>query len=277
MPKILTLCADDYALNPAVSRAILQLAEAGRLSAISCMSGSAHWPEHAAWLKPLVGKVDIGVHLTLTELAPLGPMPLLAPDGKLPPLNRVLRRGLLHTLPRQEIGAELERQVQRFSAELGVAPDFIDGHQHVHLLPGVRESVLALWHRYLRPQNGYLRSCAEPFASIRRRGIQPLKALIISGLSQSLTRTARHKGIACNDSFRGVHDFSGQSEPQPLFQRFLHGGGERPLVMCHPGLKSDDASDPLQRWRPREFAYLSSEAFAADLAAAGYRLARLPR
>ena len=275
--KTLILCADDFALNEAVSRGIIALAEAGCLSAISCMSASRHWREHAGWLTPLHDKIDIGLHLTLTELVPLGPMPVLAPGGRLPTLGKVLADGVLHRLPRQEIRGELHRQMEAFIEQTGRAPDFIDGHQHVHLLPGVRETVFELWESYLKPRQGYLRSCYEPAAEILRRGVEPVKALVISTLSMRLTRRARKAGAITNDSFRGVHDFSGSVAPQQLFPRFLQGQGACPLLMCHPGLAAGDDDDELRDWRPQEYAYLSSAQFQADLNSAGITLGRLPR
>src|SRR5512139_1726896 len=201
--KTVTLCADDFALNEAVSRGIIELAESGRLSAVSCMSASRHWHEHAKWLTPLHDRFDIGLHLTLTGLAPLGPMPQLAAEGSLPALGKVLSDGVLHRLPRQEIAAELRRQMEAFIEQTGRPPDFIDGHQHVHLLPGVRETVFELWEEHLKPQQGYLRSCHEPAISILRRGVEPMKTLVISTLSMQLTRQARKYGVIINDSFRG--------------------------------------------------------------------------
>lgn len=274
--QTVTLCADDYAFNAAVSRGIIDLAGAGRLSAISCMSVSRHWPEHARWLEPLRGRVDIGLHLTLTELAPLGSMPRLAPAGKFPALGPLLANALLHRLPAAEIAAELERQMARFIDHFGRAPDFIDGHQHVHLLPGVRDTTLALWQRFLQPDDGYLRSCHEPLGAILRRGVEPLKALIIAQLSARFARLAARRGAITNDSFRGVHGFSGAVAPTALFPRFLSGKGARPLVMCHPG-RADGDGDALRHWRPQELAYLSSPQFLADLDAAGICLGRLSR
>jgi len=272
--KRVTLCADDYALNDAVSRGILQLAEAGRLSAISCMSVSRHWPEHARWLEPLRGRVDIGLHLTLTELAPLGPMPRFVPSKQFPPLGKVLGDGLLHRLPVAEIAAELERQMECFIEQTGHAPDFIDGHQHIHLLPGVRETVLALWQHHMRSTDGYLRSCHEPLGAILKRGVEPAKAIIISTLSRRLTRMAKQRGIPINDSFRGVHDFSGRVLPQQLFPHFLQGTGQRPLIMCHPGLLGS-SNDVLRDWRPQEQSYFASELFVEDMEEAGVVLGRL--
>ena len=47
------LCADDYALSPGIDEAILALADAGRVTAFSCMTASKRWSQAAVALKPL--------------------------------------------------------------------------------------------------------------------------------------------------------------------------------------------------------------------------------
>jgi hypothetical protein len=51
---------------------------------------------------------------------------------------------------------------------------------------------------------------------------------------------------------------------------------EGALLFCHPGAEgaegADTAVDPIARARPREAAYLGSDAFGADLQEAGVRL-----
>ena len=51
----ITLCADDFALHPLVDEAVLRLAQAGRLSATSCMSTAPRWRAAAPRLLPLRG------------------------------------------------------------------------------------------------------------------------------------------------------------------------------------------------------------------------------
>ena len=46
------------------------------------------------------------------------------------------------------------------------------------------------------------------------------------------------------------------------------------LLMCHPGLPADDASDPIGPARAAEFGYLRSAEFAVACRAAGVVLGR---
>ncbi len=57
------LCADDYALTPGVSRGILELLGAGRLTAVSVMTTQQEWRIAARELPPFTAFADIGLHL----------------------------------------------------------------------------------------------------------------------------------------------------------------------------------------------------------------------
>jgi predicted glycoside hydrolase/deacetylase ChbG (UPF0249 family) len=177
----IVVCADDYAFTPGVSRGIRELIAARRISATSVMTGSEFWPSEAAALKAVAGDADIGLHVTLTDQKPLGEMRTFAPEGRFPPLSAVFRAGLLGRLPLSEIEAEIERQVEAFMTHYGAPPAHVDGHHHVHQLPGVRDIVV----RIAAGVGGgrtWVRSCAEARSSILRRGVGIAKAVVISAL-----------------------------------------------------------------------------------------------
>lgn len=272
----ITLCADDYGLAPGVSAAILALIDSGRLQATGCMTGSPHWPAAAPLLRLLDGKADMGVHLTLTDQKPLGAMPDLAPAGQLPSLPALLKRAVTRRLDRTEIAAELGRQIDCFEAHYGRPPDFLDGHHHVHQLPVIGEVVLELWRRRLGG-HGWVRSCVEPFPAILKRGIDPVRASVISALGLGFRRRLERQGVPHNTSFRGVYDFSGRVPFDQLFRRFTDAPGPRALMMVHPGFVDDAlmAADSLTHQREVEYAFLSSDACALSLADRGLSLRRL--
>ncbi|MBC7908139.1 MAG: ChbG/HpnK family deacetylase [Rhodospirillaceae bacterium] len=278
LPAI-TLCADDYGLAPGVSHAIRALIAQGRLQATGCMTGSAHWPEAARLLKPLDGMAHMGIHLTLTDHTPLGAMPHLAPSGRLPPIAELVKRSVTGRLARPkiaaEIAAEFERQFDAFEAHFGRAPDFLDGHHHIHQLPVIGEVTLDLWRR--RCPNAWVRSCVEPAWAIAARRIDPVRALIISTLGWGFRRRLVAEGVPHNTSFRGVYDFSGRVPFGELFRRFTDAPGPRALMMVHPGVVDDAlrAADSLTGQREVEFAFLRSEECALSLARRGLSLKRL--
>jgi chitin disaccharide deacetylase len=271
-PIAITLCADDYAIAPGTSAAIRRLLALGRLSATSCMSLAPRWPEEGAALRPFRGAADIGLHFTLTEFSPLGPMPRLAPGNTFLPLRRIGRAAFLGSLDRREIEDELNRQLDRFEQALGGPPDFIDGHHHIHQFPVVRDAVLGVVQRRFARGAVYLRSCAEPVAAILRRRIAPAQALVLATMGHVLRRAARRAGVPTNASFRGVRSFA-EPRYEPLFERFLHGLVPGSLIMCHPG-SDDDPSDEIAAARAQEFAFFSGPQFPAMLAAGSASMGR---
>jgi chitin disaccharide deacetylase len=275
-PTRVILCADDYALAPGVSRGILRLIERGRLTATNCMTLSRFWPEHATWLKPYAERAEVGIHLTLTMLQPLGPLPTLAPGGRLPDVQTLTIAAWRHRLPLGEIAAELTRQLDAFEAAFGRPPAFLDGHQHVHQLPGIRDVVLDLWQRRLAAGGTWLRRTDESIPTILRRGVERTKATIIALLGRRLGRHLEAIGAPANDGFSGVHDFSRRVPYARMFDRFLEEAHGRHLVMCHPGYADDELRqvDDVVEPREEELAFFEGDAFPAVLARHGLRLGR---
>ena len=199
-PNRVLLCADDYGLAPGVNEAICDLIAAGRLTATSVMSLCPHWRDGAAPLKDLADKADVGLHFTLTDQPPLGAMPSLAPEGRLPPLGALMKRSYTGGLDAAEIRAELARQIDAFTDAWGGPPAYIDGHQHVHQLPTVREAVADA---LATLPNAYVRICREPVAAIVRRRVAVPKTLLIGGLGGGLARPNRPRRIPGPDPVRG--------------------------------------------------------------------------
>ena len=280
-PARIGVCADDYGLTPGVSRGIRELLAVGRISATSVMAASEFWPGEApALLAVVLGArkpLDIGLHVTLTDQRPLGGMPTFAPSGAFPPLPAVLEAGLSRRLPLAEIEAEIERQLAAFTAHFGAPPAHIDGHHHIHQLPGIRDIVLRMAQR-LAPAPCYLRSCVESTSIILRRGVATPKALLISALGRGLSRRASAAGVLTNTGFSGVYDFARERRPlAEVFARFLQGAGERHIMMCHPGYSDAvlAGKDPLTTARETELAFLASDAWPRLIGAAGLEIGSL--
>jgi predicted glycoside hydrolase/deacetylase ChbG (UPF0249 family) len=254
-PQIFAICADDFAINDAVSRGILELIDARRLTAVSAMASTPLWVETAAELAARRGRVAVGLHLDLTH------RPF---DGRQSPYD--LRRLIVGSLTRQldvnAISAEFERQFDLFEAALGKSPDHVDGHHHVHALPQVRVAlfnVLARRYRGLPTDRRPLaRDPADSVVRILRRRGAIAKALTVAGLSAGFHACAGASGFATNVGFSGFSRFAGARRYRREFDQFLLAPGPRQLVMCHPGLADDAASsvDPIALARSEEYACL---------------------
>ena len=274
-PRHIKLCADDYGIAIGVNTAIRDLIMRGRLNATSVMvtapSFSRAEARSLAILNSGAPRAAIGLHLTLT--APFRPLTKdfrPAPDGAFPPLPALIRAALLRRLGRAAIAAEIDAQFDAFAAAFGRAPDFLDGHQHVQLLPQVREAMLAAAKR--RAPAAWVRQCGSARPARKRLG--DLKGLMLDALSRSLRKRATALGVPTNPAFAGTYRFRPDADFAQEFSRFLDGLPDGGVVMCHPGHVDQELIrlDPLTDLREREYAYFCSEAFPAALAAHGMAL-----
>jgi predicted glycoside hydrolase/deacetylase ChbG (UPF0249 family) len=264
--RTLAVCADDFGQTPAISRGIAVLAQRGRLTAVSCLTNAEHWQASAPMLAELPHTVERGLHFNLTDGEPLS-SELRSRWPRLPSLLSLMAAAHLARLPLHAIECEWQAQWQRFADATGAAPGFVDGHQHVHHLPGVRDIVLDA-----------ARKCAG--LAVRNTGhvIGPgnaIKRLLIERTGGiELQRRLVQRGIAHNAALVGTYDFQ-DVDYRARMQRWLAALPlKEALLFCHPAAGTPDASmnDAIAPARLREGAYLGSEAFTEDLDAAGVKL-----
>jgi predicted glycoside hydrolase/deacetylase ChbG (UPF0249 family) len=270
------LCADDYGISAAVDIAIRDLVVRGRINATSVMVVAPSFGRGEAFaldsLNTLAPRVAIGLHLTLT--APYRPRtgaftPTRA--GGFLPLAETLGRAVMRGLDPAALRSEITSQLEAFHDAFGRMPDFIDGHQHVHLFPQIAGAVL----QTVREQapTTWVRQCGRARPQANR--FSDRKGLLLDILSIRVQRRAAALGIRCNPAFAGTYDFDGGRDFSALFPRFLERLPEGGLVMCHPGFVDDELErlDPLTTVRAAEYAFLAGDHFPAALAAHGVALA----
>jgi predicted glycoside hydrolase/deacetylase ChbG (UPF0249 family) len=275
--RIIALCADDYGLSHGVSVGILEALDAGRLTAVSALVNGPRWPAMGRELLRHSRNADVGLHFNLTLGRPLGPMPAFAPTGTFPPIAKVVRLAMRGKLPIEEIRAEIDRQFDRFEAVMERRPDFVDGHQHVHGLPGIRDPLIEAMAARKLAGRAWLRNPGDGLHRILLRGAQARKALAVRGLSAGLKRAAQLHGFATNDGFSGFSDFHPGRDYAKTFETYLRAPGRRHLVMCHPGHVDEElkAQDSVTITREQELAFLLSPRLPEMLEKRGLKLARL--
>jgi chitin disaccharide deacetylase len=269
------LCADDYGISPGVSAGIRELISRERINATSVMVAAPHFNNNeAAALDTLNSgkkRAAIGLHVTLT--APFGPLSAdFSPvrQGRFLSLNDILRAAAARRLRSETLVIEIATQLQAFIETFGRPPDFVDGHQHVHLFPQIRDAFLkvvarAAPHAWVR-QCGRRHTRGHPFDR---------KGLVLDVLSVAFRRKARRLGIAFDPAFAGTYAFHAKANFGQIFPRFLPGLPDGALIMCHPGFVDAElkALDSLTTLREHEFAYFNSDAFPHVLAEHGVALA----
>jgi predicted glycoside hydrolase/deacetylase ChbG (UPF0249 family) len=213
----------------------------------------------------------IGLHLTLT--APFRPLsagfqPTRA--GAFLPLAALMGRAALGRLDRAALAAEIAAQLAAFHAAFGRPPDYVDGHQHVQLLPAVGESLLAAI-KAAAP-HAWVRQCGRADALVRR--LSDPKGLLLDFLSRRFRARAAALGIHTNPGFAGTYDYGARMPIAELFPQFLDGMPDGGVVMCHPGRidRELERLDPLTDLREQEYVYLAGDEFAALLRQQGVTL-----
>jgi chitin disaccharide deacetylase len=252
---MIVLCADDYALTQGISRAIGELAAAKRLSATSVMVNTPHWPATAPRLRVHRGHLAVGLHFNLTHGSPIGAMPRLAPSTTLPTRDQLIVRALAGMVDRGEIGQEVERQLDAFEKGMGFPPDHIDGHEHVHVLPGIRRPLLEAVARRYSSRKPLVRDPSDSWRAIAARGIARFKALAVAAFSLKFGAAARELGLPTNLGFSGFSDFDVNQPYTEELERALIEAGPRHIVMCHPGHPDAElaATDPVVERRRMEY------------------------
>lgn len=269
------LVADDYAISDGVSRGIEELAAASRLSATSAIVNLPAWSRHASRLANLRTQLAIGLHLNLTLGKPLDSISLTTPSGTFPTFQQILPKSLTGQLHATEIEAEIERQLHRFERDTGFAPDYVDGHQHVHVLPVVRGALLRTLKKRYPTRQILIRDPGDSTLAIVARGANIAKALIIANIARRFGAQARREGFATNDGFSGVSAFDETIDFTGELARFFSHPGPCHLVMCHPGYPDVELSslDPVVARRRQELDVLM---IAPGLDRAIWRVTRRP-
>lgn len=261
--RSIVLIADDFGLSPAVDVGIIELVACGRLSGFGCLTQLPRWSNAVkaldlAQLK--VGSIQIGLHLNLSQ--GFG-------DAWHHPLPRLIAGAYAGLLPRDRIRESLRIQWDRFTQALGRPPDYVDGHQHVHQLPIVRDCLLellemestSLWVRITSP-------VIAPKPAIKGWMIAHLGA-------EKLRQQALRQGVATNGNFGGIYGFDQtQKGYAELMQRWLKAANDGTVIMCHPGRAARiSRDDPIAPARAHELGFLGSEAFGDLLLSQSCRVA----
>ena len=243
MHKKITLCADDFGLNTSVNQGILNLIDQDKLHATSCMTTMPLWPEAGLELKKRRHQVRCGLHFNLTENTGVS-------------LKTLMRQAFFHQLCPADLRAEIKRQIEAFKAVMGDLPDFIDGHQHVHQLPQIRDALLTVYAEYYPEKTAWIRVSSQPHFW---KNFKSMKQAIIalSGGFALRQRLLKNK-IPHNTTFSGIYNFDPKSDYAVLLQSFLKESQDGGLIMCHPGLASTEVSDTIYKTRGLEYQVLST-------------------
>ncbi|HEY9182756.1 MAG TPA: ChbG/HpnK family deacetylase, partial [Gammaproteobacteria bacterium] len=239
--------ADDFGIAEPVNLGIMEAHDRGIVTSVSLMATGPAF-DHAVALAHTRPKLDVGVHLVLTEHRPLtgtSVPSLVGADGRFAPhVTRLAGKRLRGAASLDEVRMELDAQIRRVRAT-GLAVSHLDGHQHVHVLPGIAGVVadLAAAHGIAA-----VRYPAERVRAYMLRNPHYLKRVVEQVALTAACAVSPLRGLRRSDDFVGFY-FGGRLDEANL-ARVLAGlpAGRTVELMCHPGGEGMHADDWQYAW-----------------------------
>jgi len=236
------LCADDFGYSEEVSKAILELCEHRKIRATTVMVESPGIEYYCSLLETHKKYIQIGLHFNLTE----------PPSKEVFSLCSLVLSFFLPRSQRAIIAESLTRQLDRFEALFGQPPDFVDGHQHVHVMPCVRSVFLRVLDQRYRDQKK--RPWIRQVSPSLRYTDAHLKTAVLKFLNIGFRTKCKKYGFTYNDKFDGVYSLKPVANYKTLLQRWLDNSA-RKVIMCHPSMGCPD-NEVLSQARLREYEVL---------------------
>jgi hopanoid biosynthesis associated protein HpnK len=245
--------ADDFGLDPGVNRGIVEAHCRGIVTSVSLMPTGDAFEEAIALAHRHEG-LSLGVHLTLVEGRPVLPAEkipsLLTSDGRFikTPWGFV-KRWSTGRIRLGEVKKELEAQVAKVT-DHGIRIDKLDSHMHLHLLPGIFQTVVEVGRKHR------IKGIRLPREEFRWRTLGRLggsaKQAVLRCLSSLHVRRVRSAELFCPDYLCGVAE-SGQMTERALLRTLSSLRPGVTEVMVHPGYPDGEVERwPLSRRYRRE-------------------------
>jgi predicted glycoside hydrolase/deacetylase ChbG (UPF0249 family) len=207
--------ADDLGWTGGVNRGIVDAHRKGLVTSASLLANGRAFAEAMA-ISRENPELGIGVHLNLSDGPPAAAASdvagLLGKAGSLQggPENKLLRLAK-RSLPLNEVEIEWEAQIAKIRAA-GIQPTHVDGHKHVHMLPGLFEIAVRLAKRHgirairVALEESTLRALLAAGKSGRssaqlKQGVQ---ARGLKLLGRDARELAERAGLATVDYFCGI-------------------------------------------------------------------------
>jgi predicted glycoside hydrolase/deacetylase ChbG (UPF0249 family) len=241
--KFLIINADDVGCSPASADALAEAVGRGTLTSCSLIANSELPGEIAEILKSANPRVDLGIHVNLTEGAPTAPpekvRSLVGNDGRFTGLEGFIPRWAAGRINKSEVGIELRAQFRRL-AEAGVRPIHIDGHHNLHLLPGVAGIAAHLARefgaRWFRPRAALL-------ADRPRFDIRNIKYAGYNLITVSASEIYMEEKMRCPEA--GFHLLGGARGFEAAFLKYLSNIRSGVVeYLCHPMIRAESLSLP---------------------------------
>jgi predicted glycoside hydrolase/deacetylase ChbG (UPF0249 family) len=279
--RSLIVNADDLGWTEGINRGIAEAHHHGIVTSASLLANGCESGVKLALTTPGLG---VGVHLNLSDGAPVADAETVTSlvndhgefsGGPESLLLRLARRGIAV----EEVEREWDAQIQKVR-DTGVKPTHLDGHKHVHMLPGLFEIALRIAKRHaidairVSHETSSLRSAlavGAPKSSVLKQGVQ---ARGLKLLARDAREQAERAGIAVADYFCGIAQTGELTRAGLLHLLEVLPEGTTEF-MVHPGYLDNalqESPTRLKASREAELAILTDTAVRNLVASQGIRL-----
>jgi predicted glycoside hydrolase/deacetylase ChbG (UPF0249 family) len=277
--------ADDLGWTTGVNRGIVEGHREGLITSTSLLANGPAFSE-AASLANSNPELGVGVHLNLSDGAPIASPALVKgllndkgtfEGGPESLLLRLARRSVRI----DEVELEWDAQIQKIR-DARIQLTHLDGHKHVHMLPGLFEAALRLAKKHgigairVSHEDSKLRTVLSAGKEQRTSMVlkQGVQARGLKLLAHDAKELAHRAGIATTDYFCGIAQTGVlmREGVERLLEILPDGYTE---LMCHPGQVDEElrkSNTRLQQSRGTELAILTDPGIRKLVATQGIRL-----
>jgi predicted glycoside hydrolase/deacetylase ChbG (UPF0249 family) len=238
LKPLLIIQADDAGIHPAIDRGVFEAIDRGPVTSVGVIVSGDTAGEVAREIEKRPG-IGVGLHLALTRAPALASTELAMSGEPMPKSWTALARRLARgAIGREDIVQELRAQIQR-ARSLGLKVDHVDGHEHVHLLPGVADIVSRIVEDEGLPRR--VRISRTPRGELAR---DP-RAIALRAASSFSRRTA-WRGFVSPERVVGIADTGAVQDLEELLE------GARTArsieLIVHPGDRGMQGEPELPAW-----------------------------
>jgi len=283
--KNLIVNADDLGWTEGVNQGIVDAHRRGLVTSTSLLANGPAFESAVAIFRNHL-ELGVGVHLNLSDGAPAAEpnrvQKLLNKAGRLEGgPESLLVRIATRKFRAEDVEQEWDAQIRKIKAA-GISPTHLDGHKHVHMLPGLFEVALRLAKKHgigavrVAHEESTLRAALsagseQPSKIVLKQGVQARGLKMLAGHAREMAERA---GIAAADYFCGIAQTGVMTREgvEALVEALPDGTTE---LMCHPGHVDEDlrlSATRLQGSRQRELEILTDPGIRKLVATRGIRL-----
>jgi hopanoid biosynthesis associated protein HpnK len=249
--KRLIVNADDFGLTEGVNRGIVKAFRQGIVTSTTLIACGRAF-DHAVLLARENGGLATGVHLTLVEEKPVSraaEVPsLVSQNGNFHrDYASIAGRLLTGRLRMSEVRQEFRSQIEKCLAH-GIVPTHLDSHQHLHVLPGMADTVIGLAREYRIPAARCPDEKSFPMKGGRSGfNMRELKRMALAWMAGRAGKKFQRNGISTTDRFYGM-SCSGHLNRE-IIANLLKGlpAGTSELG-CHPGVLDPEMTSRYAHW-----------------------------